>query len=182
MIGNCIETRSPFGIVMSREVAIEQVGCGAQVTEILKRFPTGEFDIMTVGMERFRVIEVSREKSYLEGMVEFFMDDPKTSSDYGMSGKVDLLEEIFQLCYRLLKSDAKVEKIRTFANSHSGEPSFLLANHLGFGLDFQQSMLQMTDECERLSLMIETLVQIVGPESALASKGFIEGQTWFNVN
>jgi hypothetical protein len=40
----------------------------------------------------------------------------------------------------------------------------------------------MTDECERLTLMIDTLIQIVGPESALAAKGFLQGQSWFNVN
>jgi Lon protease-like protein len=123
MIGNSIETRTPFGIVMSRENEIEQVGCGAQVVEVLNRFPTGEFDIMTVGMERFRIIDVSREKSYLEAMVEFFLDEPRTLSEFGPAENFDLLEEIFQLCYRLLKSDSKVEKIRNFAQSHSGEPS-----------------------------------------------------------
>ncbi len=182
MIGNCIATRSPFGIVMSQENEVEEVGCSAQVTEILKRLPNGEFDIMTVGMKRFRIVEVSQEKSYLEGMVEFFQDDPTPMTEFHSTEKSDLLEEVLSLCYRLLKSDAKVEKIRSFAQSHSGEPSFLLANHLGFELEFQQQMIQMTDETERLSMMIDTLSNIVGPESALVAKGFLEGQTWFNVN
>jgi ATP-dependent Lon protease len=182
MVGNCIATRSPFGIVMSRENEIEQVGCSAQVTEILKRFPNGEFDIMTVGMERFRIVDISQEKPYLEGMVEFFQDHTVPLSEYESTGKMDLLEEVFSLCHRLLKSDSKVDKIRSFAQNHSGEASFLLANHLGFDLDFQQQMISMTDEAERLSMMIDTLERVVGPEAALVAKGFLEGQSWFNVN
>ncbi|MCA9410818.1 MAG: LON peptidase substrate-binding domain-containing protein [Candidatus Omnitrophica bacterium] len=182
MIGNCIESRSPFGVIMSRENDVESVGCGAQVIEVLKRFPGGEFDIMTVGSERFRILELFDNKTYLEGMVEFFRDEPKEESGFAALSEVDLLEEVFGLCYRLLKSESKVEKIRTFTQSHSGTPSFLLANHLGFDLNFQQKMLEMVSEEERLSMMIDRLAGILGPESTLVAKGFLEGQSWFNVN
>lgn len=179
MIGNCISTKSPFGVVLSQEQAIQSVGCSARVVEVLNRHPTGEFDIMTIGVERFRITEVSHEKSYLEGMVEFFEDSPPAG---GLNGVSDQLEEVFDLCRRLLRSENQTEALRAFAKGHSGRPSFLLSNHLGFDLNFQQDMLQMTSESERLERMIDRLLRIVGPEAALAAKGFLEGESWFHRN
>jgi uncharacterized protein len=83
MIGHCLETGSPFGVVLIREgrdtgpVAghIADVGTMAAIRKA-GRYPDGRLDIMTVGEHRFRIRSVDPTgASYLVGIVEE-LDEP----------------------------------------------------------------------------------------------------------
>lgn len=83
MIGHCLETGSPFGVVLirdGREVGplaghIADVGTTAAIRQA-GRYPDGRLDIVTVGETRFRIVTVdSASHSYLVGTVEE-LDEP----------------------------------------------------------------------------------------------------------
>jgi Lon protease-like protein len=78
MIGHCLETGSPFGVVLirdGREVGplaghIADVGTTAAIRQA-GRYPDGRLDIVTVGETRFRIVSVDpASQAYLVGTVE----------------------------------------------------------------------------------------------------------------
>lgn len=76
MVADCIREDRPFGVVhieenmddeggLTRRVA---VGCTAEIAQV-QPLEQGRMLIMTVGRERFRVVELNYEKPYLVGLV-----------------------------------------------------------------------------------------------------------------
>src|SRR3954465_4345361 len=58
MIGHCLETAEPFGIVFrDDEGTAHRIGCTARVTEVLERFDDGRMNIVVTGEQPFRVLE-----------------------------------------------------------------------------------------------------------------------------
>src|SRR5437879_12778747 len=75
MVKHCLEHHSLFGVVLARSESIAEVGCSAEIVEIVKKYDDGRMDILTIGRVPFRVSEVFRDQPYLEGAVEFLEED-----------------------------------------------------------------------------------------------------------
>ena len=75
MIGNAIRDHSEFGVVLAKEDGILSAGCTVIVERVLETYPDGRMDILTRGLRRFEVVELSGEKAYLQAEVSFFDDD-----------------------------------------------------------------------------------------------------------
>jgi uncharacterized protein len=57
--------------------ALHRVGCTAEVRRV-SRYPDGRFDLVTVGVQRFRLAAVDdRSRPYLVGQVEWLPPDPR---------------------------------------------------------------------------------------------------------
>src|SRR5437667_2617097 len=54
MVKNCFEEKSEFGMLLSLPKGIAHVGCTAEILEVVKRYPDGRMDIVTVGRSHFR--------------------------------------------------------------------------------------------------------------------------------
>lgn len=81
MIRHCIDTDSPFGIVLLERGQAEEgrsrveplpslVGCTAQISQV-QELPDGRMNIVVVGRDRFKVHTFDTAKSYLRGTVEY---------------------------------------------------------------------------------------------------------------
>jgi Lon protease-like protein len=81
MIRHCIDTDSPFGIVMLERGAAEEgrsraeplpslVGCTAHISQV-QELPDGRMNIVVVGRERFKIHAFDTAKAYLRGTVEY---------------------------------------------------------------------------------------------------------------
>src|SRR5215217_2205655 len=71
MIGHCLETAEPFGIVFrDDEGTAHRIGCTARVTEVLERFDDGRMNVVVTGEQPFRVLERFEEADYPAGEVE----------------------------------------------------------------------------------------------------------------
>jgi Lon protease-like protein len=86
MIGQCIKTAQPFGVVLIRSgeevgshAAVHTIGTTAHITKV-ERLPEGRLNIVTLGYRRFRILHVRQDLPYLVGRVEEFplsrADDP----------------------------------------------------------------------------------------------------------
>ena len=75
MIGNAIRDHSEFGVVLAKENGIVSAGCTVMVEKVLETYPDGRMDILTRGVRRFEIVELSGEKAYLQAEVSFFDDD-----------------------------------------------------------------------------------------------------------
>src|SRR5262245_51929210 len=56
MIGECLDSKSEFGVVRLKDNAIPNVGCTATITNVVKRYDDGRLDIETTGLRRFEVL------------------------------------------------------------------------------------------------------------------------------
>ena len=57
------------------EKGIVNTGCTATMEKVLKTYPDGRMDLLTIGRRRFEIILLNDEKPYLRGAVEFFDDE-----------------------------------------------------------------------------------------------------------
>ena len=78
MINLCVRTDQPFGVVLIRsgvevggEAEPHPVGTYARISRV-ERLPDGRMNIETVGQDRFRILSLSREATYLTGTVEHY--------------------------------------------------------------------------------------------------------------
>lgn len=89
-----------FGVVAIRQgwevgaeaaEALHGVGCAAELRRV-SRYPDGRFDIVTVGGERFRLLDVDRtSQPYLVGSVEWLPPDPVEPDAAGLVESVSTL-------------------------------------------------------------------------------------------
>jgi Lon protease-like protein len=75
MVGEAIDANSEFGIVLSGEKGIVNIGCTAVVDKVVERYADGRLDIIAVGRRRFELLELDHERQFLRGAVEFYDDE-----------------------------------------------------------------------------------------------------------
>jgi Lon protease-like protein len=150
LISECLERKQKFGIVRAEQEGMADVGCTAEIVAVTKTYPDGRMDIVTEGRERFEVLEVDEERSFLRGDVLYFEDEPDRPSDKEVFHALDLHREILSMGgaeQSLPESQRQV--------------SFYLAGSLPLDLDFKQALLEMRSESERISAIVTAFESIL---------------------
>ena len=62
MVRDCLDAKAPFGMLLALPNGIAGTGCTAEILEVTNRYEDGRCDILTVGREPFRVIELFTEE------------------------------------------------------------------------------------------------------------------------
>src|ERR1700730_8696586 len=75
MIGDVMEDKSEFGVVLAGEKGICNSGCTAVVDKVLEQYPDGRLDLLAIGRRRFEILTLDDDKPYLRGEVSFFDDE-----------------------------------------------------------------------------------------------------------
>jgi Lon protease-like protein len=142
MISECLAQKRPFGVVRAKEEeGVAEIGCTADIITVTKEYPDGKMDIVTQGRERFEVMEINQERSFLQAEVLYFQDDPGTASGEEIAEALRLHNEILTL------AGAEPEPASV---GEDPQLSFHLAGTLPLDLDFKQTLLGMKSEAERL--------------------------------
>lgn len=76
MIGEAVRDHIEFGVVLASDKGLVSTGCTATVERVLKQYPDGRMDILTLGRRRFEILLLNNERVFLRGSVEFFDDEP----------------------------------------------------------------------------------------------------------
>lgn len=149
MVRDCLDARSPFGMLLAMDDGITRVGCTAEILEVMKRFPDGRMDILTVGRDPFRIVELYTEDPLLEGQVDYLEDrdsqvEPK---------KQQKLIELYETCHTLLFNSLP----RSFEEVPREELTFAIAATLPIDLLCKQHMLELRTESERQEKLLKYL-------------------------
>jgi Lon protease-like protein len=147
MVAECLQANKPFGVVRARENSMAEMGCTAEIVEVTKKYDDGRYDIVTVGKRRFEILEVSRERSFLQGRVSFIDDDPEEEAAAGAEHRKQALE-LFETLAEIL-GDAET------VDAEAPNLSFQIAGALPIDLDFKQALLDIRSEGERLAGLVE---------------------------
>jgi Lon protease-like protein len=150
LIGECLEEKRPFGIVRAKGEGIADVGCTAEIVEVTKKYPDGKLDIVTEGRDRFEVLEVDEQRSFLRGDVFYFQDEAARASEAQIAHVVKLHGEILALAGTEQNLPQSEDRI-----------SFHLAASLPLDLDFKQTLLEMRSEPQRVEAITKAFEAIL---------------------
>ncbi len=161
MLQSVLEADSRFGIVRSNPATkqIADVGCCAQIVKH-QTSEDGRSNIVTVGQQRFRILEVVREAPFYTAMVTWiddaFVDDQDELT--ALSSSVLLaLKDVVSLTGKLTDSERSLPE---GLPEMPRELSFWIASHLGGSVaDEQQNLLEMVDTKARLHREYDMLDQ-----------------------
>jgi Lon protease-like protein len=144
MIGECLAQDRPFGMVRARENALSAIGCSARIVTVIRKYEDGRLDIAAEGTQRFEIIQVNQERSFLQAEVAFFEDETSTVSKNAADAVIQLHEQLFAV----LGQTVEIERDADFLSFH-------LAQDLPVDLDFKQTLLEMKSEAERIETLTE---------------------------
>ena len=151
MIGECLSQHRTFGVVRVIEQGLAEVGCTAEITTVVKEYPDGRLDIVTEGRQRFEVVRLDQERSFLQAEVIMIDDEPGAAPQAETSRAVQLHSELLAI------AGAKQD----LSPADPAALSFYLAGSLPLDLDFKQKLLALRSEPERLFLLISYLETIL---------------------
>lgn len=151
-----LESDQRFGVLMfdPTQGQVASVGCCAEVIQH-QRLPDDRMKILTLGQQRFRVLDTVREKPYLVGLVEWIEDDPPKKDLRPLAAEVEnLLRDVVRLSSKLMDQGIELpEDIPSLPT----ELSYWVASNL-YGVPAeQQSLLEMQDTAARLERESEIL-------------------------
>jgi ATP-dependent Lon protease len=156
MVSTLLEGDRRFGVLMWDPLtrANTKVGCVTEIADVVF-LPDGRMNIMTHGLERFRVWDYIKEKPYLVGKVEPFDDQ---SPDRDLSGlKEDatrLLRDVVRLSSKLTD---KLIGLPLDLPDDAKQLSFWIAGNLYGDPAEQQALLELEETSVRLEREIESL-------------------------
>jgi Lon protease-like protein len=145
MIAECLERKQPFGVLRAKDSEVAEIGCTAEILNVVKKYDDGRMDIVTQGRQRFEVMQINSERSFLQAEVFYLRDDPGTATREEISRALELHGEIMKLAGSEPEGTSDINE---------QELSFHLVGSLPLDLDFKQTLLGMKSEPERLQAVI----------------------------
>jgi len=145
----CEDSGDPgeFMILLADEDEVAMIGSTVRICQVLREHDDGRLDIMTVGQQRYRILERLQKHAYDSAIIEMLPDE---ESDWDET----LATEAFSLHRALLKL---ISGEVPDENTYSGKPSlsFYLAQSAGMTPAQKQKVLETRSENARLELLVE---------------------------
>ena len=159
MVDECLENGTTFGINFIEDSKLHSIGCTARVAEIVKRYPDGQLDIITEGLQRYQIVSVdnSDPNDLLYAQVKWITDRDEPRDTELAGEAITLFNELCEVAYNgtidSLDISEWVQDDRL--------PSFAIAQKSGLEADQRQALLGITSENERLSILRNFLSQLL---------------------
>ena len=155
LIQKCLKENTGFGIVAFIDKRISDVGVYVKVTNVIKTYLNGEFDIVVEGIERFLINSTSlHQDGYYLASVENYIDDSVLINPQLVDELQNEFEEIIELANYNLE-DAFWNNLKFTKNK-----SFKIAEKSGLSYIQQQELLVIKNENERLNYLINYFTSI----------------------
>ena len=159
MIRECLANNSPFGMIRAQQNSIADIGCTAEIVSVTKKYPDGRLDIITEGRNRFEILQLNQERSFLRAEVLLISDEPGEPTSEETPRAIQLHADILTLAGAVQDLSAADHSVL----------SFYLAGSLPLDLDFKQKLLELRSEKIRIATLIEYLEAIL-PKIRRASR------------
>lgn len=153
LVGRCLENDEQFGIVLNTGSTIQGTGCMAKIEHVINEYEDGRYDILVVGTDRFELLNMYEERSYLEAEVRFVRDvsdaDTRQTSQLAQEAKKSLQQFAETVGY-----DVDQSLLSKLSNE---ELSFMLATTDVFSMEERQKLLESRSTAERLRTTTQSL-------------------------
>ena len=151
MIGECLANSAPFGVVRALDEGIAEIGCTAEIVTVTKEYPDGRLDLIAEGRKRFEVLELNRERSFLQAEVLLLADESGAAAPEDKTRAIQAHFEILSLA----------GAVQDLSAADQSTLSFYLAGSLPLDLDFKQKLLAMRSESQRILAVVAYLESIL---------------------
>ncbi|PSN20192.1 ATP-dependent protease [filamentous cyanobacterium CCP5] len=156
MMNTLLQSDKRFGVLMldPETGGPVSVGCCAEVLNY-QRLADDRMKVLTIGQQRFRLLELIREKPFRIGLVEWIEDKATEQDLRPLANNVDrLLRDVVRLSAKLTGQEVELpDNIPDLPL----ELSYWVAGNLYGVAEEQQSLLEMQDTAQRLDREIEIL-------------------------
>ena len=157
MMNTILESDRRFGVLMIDPTTgeIANVGCCAEIIHF-QRLPDDKMKMLTLGQQRFRLLEYVREKPYRVGLVEWIEDKPPQEDLRPMATNVEtLLRNVVSLSAKL--NNQKIDLPDDLPNTPTDLSYWIASNLLRLPACERQKLLEMQDTSARLEKEAEIL-------------------------
>jgi Lon protease-like protein len=144
---------SSFGVSLAYNNKLYNIGCSVRIEEIVKEYGDGRLDITTVGLMRYKMLEIYKDLPYIRASVEFFDDDDPEPFDLMLRERAIALH---QRLNELVKGEAIQDDF-----AHSEQTSFQITHSAGFDVVQKQRILEMTSENQRLHAIVTHFERVI---------------------
>lgn len=148
----CMREDRPFGVVLSEDEEIEEVGTTARIARVINRYDDGRMDLLVVGQKRFRIDQIYEERSYLTADVET-LEEAKEPVERGMR------ERAITQHMKLLELVGHTVRPSLYENVD--RLSYLLAQNAGLEAQQKQRVLEMPSENERIAYLVRHFESLI---------------------
>ena len=158
MVKECLDQGRPFGIVRTKDKGdgsdegFANIGCTAEILNVLKTYPDGRMNILAEGQKRFEVLQLNQERSFFQAEVFYLEDENDLPSAAEIAKAIELHAQIMKL------AGARPEQLEESATT---QLAYRLAGSLPFDPDFQQALLEMNSEAARVREIISFFERIL---------------------
>ena len=170
LIGECLETDGEFGLVLATgDGAVHEIGTRARVAAVVETLDDGRMNIVVEGGDRFRLLELTRGRSFQTGVVEEVVDDDDPADDEDVERALTVFRQLADAA----ESDVDIPE--------AGSPDLVweLAARVDFGIEPKQEILATTSPARRMRRLIELLeasLEAVRLEQALRERAQRNGR------
>jgi Lon protease-like protein len=148
LIGECIDEGREFGLVYADENGVRELGTRARVDEVLEQFDDGRMNIVVEGGERFRVVKLTRGRSFMTAEVAGVEDEDAGEPE---SDVVARAAGAFRALAAAAEADAGD------VDEAEWQLSFRLAAQVELAPESKQELLELRSERRRLEMVADLL-------------------------
>jgi ATP-dependent Lon protease len=149
MVRECLDAKARFGMLLALPNGVAGTGCTAEILEVTKKYKDGRCDIVTIGREPFRVVELFSDEPLLRAEIDFLDDRPAAMNSAISRELVDL----YETCHTLIFDDYP----RDLLGAEPDEISYRIAAKLPMDLLWKQRILELRTEAERQERLVAYL-------------------------
>ena len=141
MIGECLDQETEFGIVWAGEEGLRDVGCAAEVAQLIERTEDGRMNILVKGTRPFRLLRRIEDMPYPAGDVEWLEQEVEAEQDETTGAQArrayaDLVEQVTET----RPSEVDLGQLDAYG----------MAATIAFDLSDKQELLELRSEDDRL--------------------------------
>ncbi|MGC2551022.1 MAG: LON peptidase substrate-binding domain-containing protein [Candidatus Sulfotelmatobacter sp.] len=151
MIAECLAKNRIFGVVRALDQGLAEVGCTAEIITVVKEYPDGRLDLVAEGRNRFEIVAVNQDRTFLQGEVLMIEDEPGEPPQGDAARAAQLHSELLAI------AGAKQD----LSAADPASLSFYIAGSLPLDLDFKQKLLSLRSEADRISILITYLETLI---------------------
>lgn len=152
MVKVCLEEDRPFGVLLFDEGEMAEIGCTAQIINVVTRYDDGRMDILVEGRRRFRLLEVHSERPYMTAVIEMVNESREPAES-------ELKERAITQHMKLLELAGRT--VRPSLYQDVREVSFVMAHNAGLTLRQKQKVLELPSESERIAFLVDHFEDLI---------------------
>ncbi len=147
LVGECVREGREFGLLLSSDAGLAEVGTRAAIAEVLQELPDGRMNVIVEGGERFRLVDLTDGRSFQTAEVEPVEDEDEPADDEEIDKGIEVFRRLVEL------TGAEVDE----PDRDSPLLAFELAARIDFGTSLKQELLEIVSPQERMSRLVELL-------------------------